>query len=507
MEKIFKVGADRFIKAMKEISPEAYEANREYLFRDRMPEDDSLSFRLLKIIYLYVIDTRSKRDWKTVTLLYYLYEIASSGEILFMKTKNNLDEIEMVKRVLRDNRQSVINQAVLAGLVLEYHFRVFFAGSHSKAYSKAITAQLNLLMMTDTSMVDKVKAGVDEEKPLPVRIKGYLDSKMTGQDDAKKVMAMSLYRFIQYGERSVIMLEGSTGVGKTFLFDNLASCEFLSSELTFFSYTATQLTPNGYSGDNVENMLGGFKRACRSRYLTNSNVTRGADKGVIFIDEIDKLFLPNTDGNGEDVNQTVLSQLLTVMAGTATIADVNTRNILFVLAGAFENIENNCEARKRKTKVGFSSQQKTAELDSNEYNLRKELIQAGAPRQFIGRISHFVHMDKIDRNTMKHILINPENGLLTKRAEMLWRDGLVLKVESDEVIECILDEIMERKSGVRGVEEMLKNIIGVYDYNMIEQGYRIMVIGKDVICGAPPRLEKEEVRVESIVRHSKRGRS
>ena len=330
---------------------------------------------------------------------------------------------------------------------------------------------------------------------------------MTGQEDAKKVMAMSLYRFIEYGERNVIMLEGSTGVGKTFLFDNLASCEFLISELTFFSYTATQLTPNGYSGDNVENMLGGFKRACRNRYLTNSNVIRGSDKGVIFIDEIDKLFLPNTDASGEDVNQTVLSQLLTVMAGTASIADVDTKKILFVLAGAFENIENDCEARKKKTKVGFAAQEVVSGFDINQYDLRNELIRAGAPRQFIGRISHFVHMEKIDRSTMKHILINPENGLLTQRAEMLLRDGLVLKVENDEVIERILDRIMERRSGVRGVEEMLKNIIGVYDYNMIEQGYRIMVIDKDVIYGAPPRLEKEEVQVESIVRHGKRVRS
>lgn len=218
MEKIFRLGADRFIKAMKEISLEAYEANSEYLFSDRMPEDDSLSFSLLKIIYSYVIESRSKRDWKTVTILYYLYEVASSGEILFMKTKNNLDEIEKVKKALRDDRQNVINQVVLAGMVLEYHFRVFFAESHTKAYIKAVTEQLDMLVMMNTNMSDKVKAGVDKEKPLPVQIKEYLDSKMTGQEEAKKVMAMSLYRFIEYGERSVIMLEGSTGVGKTFLF-------------------------------------------------------------------------------------------------------------------------------------------------------------------------------------------------------------------------------------------------------------------------------------------------
>ena len=157
MEKIFRVGADRFIKAMKEISSEAYEANREYLFIDRIPKDDNLIFSLLKIVYSYVTETRSKRDWKTVTLLYYLYEIASSGEILFMKTKSNLDEIEEVKKVLKNHRQEVINQAVLAGMVLEYHFRVFFAGSHTRAYTKAVTAQMNLLMMADTNMVDKVK--------------------------------------------------------------------------------------------------------------------------------------------------------------------------------------------------------------------------------------------------------------------------------------------------------------------------------------------------------------
>ena len=501
MERIFEYDEEMYMRKMKEISDEAFEAYSEFLYSNRIPEDKLLCFSLLKIVYLYVKENRSKRDWKTETLVFLLYRIALSGEIFFLSTYNNIDEIILVRDAFRDSSQPVINMAVLAGIVLEYYYRVYEEQYHTAGYSKMIRSNLKQLMSVDETMIDTTKILAKKEVPLPVRIKEYLDLSVQVQEDAKKIVSMAVYRFAEYGENTTIMLEGTTGCGKTLLFDSLASCDFLNKELTFYSYTATQFTPNGFIGDSLDNMLKGFKNACEARGRRAGHAVKNPEKGIIFLDEFDKLFMSNTDSNGEDVNQIVLFQLLTVLAGTADIADVNTKNILFILAGAFENIEDIRESRKKKAKMGFASQQVVLPgVATGKYDLRKELLQMGASRQLVARISHFVHMEPIDRETMKQILVNPRNGLLTKKAETLWRDGLILRIESDEVIECMLDRIMESRAGVRGVKEMIDNLISHYDYDMIEQGYRTMIIHRGVLDGEPPKFEKNEVLDESIVR-------
>ena len=282
MEQLFNYSTGTFIEKMKDLHDEACEAYSEYLYSDRIPYDRRICFTLLKIVYTYVMEIRSKRDRKTATLLHCLYSIASSGEVLFMRTAGNDRDVMQVKRTFPEDSQHVINMAILAGMTLVYYYRVFEERRHTAAYSKEITSGMNRLMTVNTSLIDKVKAGIEEEKPLPIRIKEYLDTKMEGHDTAKKTAAMAIYRFMEYGERMVFMLEGSTGVGKTFFYENLASCEFLNKELTFYSYTAPQLTPNGFTGDSVENMLRGYRLACSSR-RKNTEI-ENPDKGIIFLD-------------------------------------------------------------------------------------------------------------------------------------------------------------------------------------------------------------------------------
>ena len=506
MEGLFRLDTVHFIEEMEMLQPEAFEAFGGYLVSDRIPDDLTLCTCLLKVVYTFV-KTRTKHDWKTMVLIRYLYEIALTGEILYMKTGENHEEISMIRDSMDKEMQIVVNMAVLAGMILEYYYRVFEKKNHSNTYGNGIIEAMTRLMTVDTTVVDRMKVVADEGKPLPILIKEDLDSKMTGQDEAKKIVSMALYRFMRYGERNVVMLEGPTGSGKTFLFENLSTCEYLTGELTFYSYPATQLTPNGYSGDNVENMLQGYKDVCEQQYYRSGRKTEKSYKGVIFIDEMDKLFLPNTNASGEDTNQTILSQLLTVIAGTACIAGIDTRDIAFILAGAFENIENIRESRKKKTKMGFTSQKTSSDTESDKYDLRQELLKTGAPRQFVARISHFVHMETIDRDRMRQILINPENGIFTDVAATYRKDGLIIELENDDVIEKMLDRIMEKKAGVRGVRETLADMIHSYDYDMLKNGYQIMVIHKGVLDGELPRFVKTGSKNESIVRFNKRNGS
>ena len=505
MERIFDYDTDTFTRKMMEMIPETLETYNGYVNQELLKSDLEMSVQFLKVILTYV-KQKPKREWKTTSLLSALHDIAQTGEILYMQTKETEEEVRILKPILTNERQYAVNRAVFGGLILTYYYKVFEKHAHTDAYGKKIEDTLCRLLMVKTDVVDKEAFSIGDESPLPIQIKEHLDGSMEGQDEAKKTISMALYRFMEYGERTVIMLEGSTGVGKSFLFENLEDCELLKDRITLFAYTATQLTPNGYQGDNVEDMIKGFKRACDYNYF-HSNQTERTYKGVIFIDEMDKLFMPNTDSAGEDVNKTVLAQLLTLIAGTATICDVKAKDIMFIFAGAFENVEELRRERNKKTSVGFMSESLRQDGGNEKYDLRKELIRLGAPRQFVARISHFVHLDDIDREKMRKILMNPKNGLLTQMIQLFRKDGLEIKIENDEVVEKLLDKIMESRAGVRGVREMLSAMIGSYDYDMIKQGYQIMVIHKGVLEGEKPIFERREISSESIVRVDKKARS
>ena len=505
MERIFELTYKELSERMEKMIPETVEAFREFIIKENLPSCEILkdSVTIIRIVISH-LKTRPEKEWKTAVLLSLLYDIAETGEILYMKTVETHRDANEIRRFLDSGRQSAVNLVTFAGMLLAYYYRVHEQKHHSPEDNEKVAGALYLLMSANENVINKSELSPQEEKPMPIRIKEYLDERMTGQEDAKKTVAMAIYRFLEYDERTVVMLEGSTGVGKSFLFENLAGCDFLKDKLTFFSYTATEMTPNGFSGDDVKNMLEAYKKKCRLNSLSRG--TGSGCKGVIFIDELDKLFMSNRDSNGEDVNRIVLMQLLTVIAGTATISDVDTKDILFILAGAFENVEDIRKERRKKEKIGFSAVSEREEADQ-PYDLRKELIELGAPRQFVARISRFVHMDNIDRKMMKRILINPSNGLLTQRMRLFEKDGLEMRVAGDSVIEKLVDQIMENHSGVRGVREKLDAMVGSYDYDMLEDGYQIMVIDENVLNGGKPVFMKKEERNESIVRMDKKSRS
>ena len=506
MEHIFELTDKELSDRMKKMTTETVEAFKEFLVKENLPSSEKMEdcVKIIRIVISY-LKTRQEREWETAALLSLLYEITETGEILYMKTMETHQEANEIRRLLDSERQTAVNLVTFAGMLLAYYYRAHEQKRHSPEDNERVTGALYMLMNADANMINKSVFAPKEEKPMPIRIKEYLDERMTGQEEAKKTVAMAIYRFLEYDERNVLLLEGSTGVGKTFLFENLAGCEFLKGRLNFYNMTATDITPNGFSGADMRDMLDAYKKKCRLNSLSTGSGS--GYKGVIFIDEMDKLLaMSNTDAHGEDVNRIVLMQLLTAIAGTATISDVDTKDILFILAGAFENVEDIRKEKRKKEKIGFSAVSEREET-CQPYDLRKELIELGAPRQFVARISRIVHMENIDRKMMKRILTNPSNGLLTQRMRLFEKDGLELRVAGDSVIEKLVDQIMENHSGVRGVREKLDAMTGSYDYDMLKDGYQIMVIDENVLNGGKPVFMRKEDRNESIVRMDKRSRS
>ena len=497
MERIFTGNTEFYLQNLQDIMEEALEANAAYLRKDLLPADKTPVSQLLHVVYAYV-KGKGKDELTTAGLIDCLREIAETGEVMYMRCEETEKDAAALRKAFDDGLRHTAGMAVLAGMTLEYYFNAFEKGRHDAVYGKKVTRAMKALRtavcvpyITDP---DRKEPERKAEKPMPVRIKEYLDEHMTGQEEAKKVLAMAIYRYVTHGERNVVLLEGSTGVGKTFLFENLAQCELLRDQLTFFSYTATQLTPNGFSGDDVSDLFKAYKKACERRLSCPPFSPQFNMKGVIFIDEMDKLFTPNHDSHGDDVNQTILQQLLTAVAGTVTIEGVETKDVLFIFAGAFEDLENAREKKRKGKNVGFYRTDAVGSDDGGfeeeTYDLKRELIAHGAPRQFMARINHVVHMARIDRESMRQILTGPKNGVLTVLKDQFERDGLTLCVENEGVIEKLLDQIMACNTGARGVRERLTAMISAYDYDMLEQGYSIMILHEGVLRGEKPYFEK-----------------
>ena len=506
MEKIFGLSVNEFKTRMKSISEEAFEAYADSLIEEKMPSDNSLSFDLLCIVFAYCRkEYREKADF--VRMLKLLQAVVSTGELIYMQTDGTEEMVRRAKSDLKENRQYVNNMAALAGMILEYYFRVFERGSFPQTRHREIKKALRALLLESSLDIVKMKKyNKPEEKPLPVCIKEHLEDTMVGQVDAKKTIALVMDDFLNHGERSVVLVEGPTGVGKSFLFKNLSEFEVLKENLTFFSYTATQLTPNGFSGDNVEDLFKEYRKACERR--CSSNFVRPTHKGVIFIDEFDKLLRPNFDSAGEDVNAIIVSQLLTYIDGTSSVSGIDTKDIMFILAGAFEDMAIFREEEKNRRPMGFVNSERTtaeeelAEDGGKTYDLEAELRKKNTSRELLGRITHIVHMDSIDRNAMREILVNPGSGVLTLWKKRFEDSGLSLIIENDEVVEGILDRAMDKNVGARGIRKIVESMIGMYRYDMLEKGYKVMILHKGMLDEEPPKFREDNV-YDSFVRINK----
>ena len=154
-------------------------------------------------------------------------------------------------------------------------------------------------------------------------------------------------------DRNPILLEGPTGSGKTFMFQLLEEMPELK-DLCFFNYCASDMTPNGFSGDDISNVFSKYERMARQKMKKGENGLQ-MPLGIIFLDEMDKIIgMSNTDSNGEDCNAIVTAQLLTAIAGTQNYGSVDTSKILFIMAGAFEELENSRKKKREEHGIGFA---------------------------------------------------------------------------------------------------------------------------------------------------------
>ena len=320
--------------------------------------------------------------------------------------------------------------------------------------------------------------------PKPMQIKQFLDQYVIGQDEAKKNLCVAVYnhykRLLQHKtedeveiEKSNIILVGSTGTGKTLLAKTIAK----KLHVPFTIVDATVLTEAGYVGEDIESIL------TRLLQVADYDVSL-AERGIVFIDEIDKIARKGDnpsitrDVSGEGVQQGLLKLLEGSVVNVPPqggrkhpdqkMIQVNTQNILFICGGAFDGIEKKIGARLNTRMVGYSASKDMHKVDRDnllQYLAPQDLKAFGLIPEIIGRLPIITHLDPLDRDALRRILIEPKNSIIKQYNKLFAMDGVKLTFDED-ALDYIVDKAIEYKLGARGLRSLSETVMMDYMYEI-----------------------------------------
>ena len=364
-----------------------------------------------------------------------------------------------------------------------------------------------------------------EKIPSPREIKNILDQYVIGQGEAKKTLSVAVYNHYKRIaneeemmskheksdddveiQKSNILLLGPTGCGKTLLASTLAKI----LNVPFAIADATTLTEAGYVGEDVENILLKLIQAA------DGDVEK-AEKGIIYIDEIDKITRKSEnpsitrDVSGEGVQQALLKIVEGTIASVPPqggrkhpqqeLIQINTSNILFICGGAFEGLENIIKDRMGKKAMGFGADiQSKKDIDRFkvfEQILPQDLLKFGMIPEFIGRLPIIATLKELNREALIKITTEPKNALVKQYKKLLEMDDVELIFEQ-EALEAIVDKAIERKTGARGLRSIIENIMRdiMFDIPSNEKIEQCIITKDTVLNNAGPKIIENPNKVK-----------
>ena len=372
---------------------------------------------------------------------------------------------------------------------------------------------------------DRLKTGRSDEKevgillPKPQEIKKKLDEYVVGQDNAKMALSVAVYNHykrIYFSDddveitKSNVLLLGPTGVGKTYLAQTLAKL----LDVPFAIADATTLTEAGYVGEDVENIL------LRLIQAADYDIFK-ADRGIIYIDEIDKISRKSEnqsitrDVSGEGVQQALLKILEGTVASVPPkggrkhpqqeAININTSNILFICGGAFDGLEKIVQRRTASGSLGFGGEvHGKKELDQIDWMkdvTPHDLVKYGLIPELVGRIPVITALNALDEEALVRILREPKNSLLNQYKKLFDLDKVDLEFTED-ALTAVAKKTLERKTGARGLRSILEDILMPLMYQ-VPSDYTIekVVITKETVeDGAAPQItynrERKPVKIK-----------
>lgn len=332
--------------------------------------------------------------------------------------------------------------------------------------------------------------------PKPKEINDFLNQYVIGQDDAKKYLSVAVYNHykrLAQGkdddvdiEKSNIIIIGPTGTGKTLLAKTIA--RFLNVPFTIVD--ATVLTEAGYVGEDIESLL------TRLLQVADYNVEQ-AEKGIVFIDEIDKIARKGDnpsitrDVSGEGVQQGLLKLLEGSVVNVPPqggrkhpdqkMIQVNTKNILFICGGAFDGIERKIAQRLNTHVVGFSTDAKKQNIQRDnflQYVSPQDLKSFGLIPEIIGRLPILTHLNPLNRADLRRILTEPNNAIIRQYKKLFNMDNVALSF-TDDTLDLIVDKAIEYKLGARGLRSIVESIMIDAMYDIPSSDTKEFVVTKD----------------------------